>query len=95
MATKAVDDELTLLDWWTRCEAIAESDAFLQSGHPEDQVILLKAELLRASAEGVNWRGIYRWIYDQWHTQRPLFPDLETMAAAIDDYRSRPKLMSA
>jgi len=95
MATTVVEDELTLLDWLTRCEAIAESDSFLRIGHPEDQVIVLIATLLRAAEAGVNWREIYRWIYDQWHTQRPLFPDLETMAAAIDDYRSRPKLMSA
>ena len=77
------------MDWLTRCEAIAESDLFIKSGHPEDQVTLLKATLLRAAAERENWRDIYRSIYDQWHTWRPHFPDLNTMAAEIDDYRSR------
>jgi|GEM_PF-896769 len=75
--------------WLTDCEAIAESDVYVKIGHPEDQVILLKATLLRAAAEGVDWREIYRAIYDQWHTRRPHFPDLNTMAAEIDPYRSR------
>ena len=83
------EDNGKLMDWLTRCEAIAESDSFVRSGHPEGQVIILRATLLRAAAEGVNWREIYRPIYDQWHTERPHFPDLNTMAAAIDHYRSR------
>ena len=28
-----------LLHWLTRCEAVAESDSYLQIGHPEDQLI--------------------------------------------------------
>ena len=95
MATKSVDDKLKLLDWRTRCEAIAESDLFVRIGHPEDQVIGLMATLMEAAGAGVNWREIYRWIYDQWHTQRPLLPDLSTMAAAIDEYRSPSKVMSS
>ena len=89
MATKVVDDELTLVDWLTLCEAIAASDSFVRSGHPEDQVILLKAELLRASAEGANWCEIYRSIYEKWHSRRPHFPDLNAMAAEIEHYGSR------
>ena len=89
------EDDEKLLDWLTRCEAIAESDSFLQNGHPEDQVIVLLATLLRAAEAGVNWREIYRSIYEKWHSRRPLFPDLSTMAAAIDEYRWRSKVMSS
>ena len=78
-----------LMDWLTRCDAIARSDLYVQIGHPEDQVILLKAILLRASAEGMNWREIYRSIYEQWHTRHPHFPSLNAMAAEIDQYPSR------
>jgi len=78
-----------LMDWLTRCDAIAGSDLYVQIGHPEDQVIFLKAILLRASAEGMNWREIYRSIYEQWHTRHPHFPNLNTMAAEIDQYPSR------
>jgi len=49
------EDDEKLLDWLTRCKAIAESDSFLQSGHPEDQVIVLMATLLEAAEAGVNW----------------------------------------
>lgn len=73
-----------MLDWLTRCEAIAESDLFVRSGHPEDQVIILRAMLRRAVANGVNWREIYRSIYERWHTERPHFPDLNTMAAEVE-----------
>ena len=31
------------MDWLTHCHAIAASDLFIQTGHPEDQVTLLKA----------------------------------------------------
>ena len=89
------EDDEKLMDWLTRCEAIAESDSFLRIGHPEDQVIVLSATLLGAAEAGVNWREIYCWIYDQWHTLRPLFPDLSTMAAVIDEYRLRSKVMSS
>ena len=77
------------IDWLTHCEAIAGSDSFVRSGHCEDQVFILKAKLLRAAVLGENWREIYRSIYDRWHTRRPHFPDLNTMAAEIDQYRSR------
>jgi len=77
----------------TRCEAIAESDSFVRSGHAEDQVTLLKTTLLRAAVERVNWREIYRFIYDQWHTERSHFPGLNTLAAEIDQYRSRSNRM--
>ena len=77
------------MDWLTRCHAIAASDLFMQIGHPEDQVILLKATLLRAAAEGVNWRELYRSLYDRWHTQCPHFPDPDTMAAEIEQHPSR------
>ena len=76
-----------LRDWLLRCDAIAECDSFLRSRHPEDQVIFIRAALLRAAAEGVNWRTIYRSIYKEWHTRRPHFPDFNTMAAEIDRYR--------
>ena len=89
MAFNDIEANGKLMDWLTRCEAIAESNSFARSGHPEDQVILLKATLLRASAEGMNWREIYRSIYEQWHTRHPYFPNLNTMAAEIDQYPSR------
>ena len=76
------------MDWLTRCDAIAASDLFMQTGHPEVHVTLLKATLLRAAAEGVNWREIYRSIYERWHTECPQFPDLNTMAAEIEQPRS-------
>jgi len=76
-------------DRLTRCDAIAASDLFVRVGHPEDQVTLLKATLLRAAAEGVNWRELYRSIYERWHTECPHFPDPNTMAAAIEQHRSR------
>jgi len=76
------------MDWLT-CDAIAGSDAFVRSGHPEDQVFILKAKLLRAATAGVNWREIYRSVYEEWHRERPHFHDLNTMAAEIDQYRSR------
>jgi len=76
------------MDWLTRCDAIAATDLFMQIGHPEDQVILLKATLLRAAAEGVNWRELYCSIYDRWHTECPQFPDPDAMAAEIEQHRS-------
>jgi hypothetical protein len=76
-----------LRDWLIRCEVVAESDIFVRSGHPEDQVLILRATLLRAAADGVNWREIYRSIYEEWHTQRPHFPDPDTMSVAIDAVR--------
>ena len=78
-----------LMDWLTRCDAIAGNDSFVRSGHPEDQVLILKATLLRASAEVMNWREIYRSIYEQWRTWHPHFPNLNAMAAEIDQYPSR------
>lgn len=78
-----------LLDWLTRCDAIAESDLFVRSGHPEDQVLMLRATLLRAALDGVNWREIHRSIYERWRTERPHFPDLDAMAAEIDYHLSR------
>ena len=77
------------INWLTRCEAIAESDSFVRRGHAEDQVRLLKTTLLPAAVERVNWREIYRSIYDQWHTEHPHFSGLNTMAAEINQYRSR------
>src|SRR5262245_15680796 len=89
MAFDELEDNGKLKDWLTRCEAIAESDSFVRSGHPEDQVIILRATLLRAAAAGVNWREIYRSIYEQWHTRHPHFPDLNAMASEIEYHRSR------
>ena len=82
------EDNEQLLNWLTRCDAIAASDLFVRVGHPEDQVILLKTTLLRAPAQGVNWREIYRLIYERWHTECPHFPDPTTMAAEIEQHRS-------
>jgi len=90
----ASEDDEKLLDWLTRCDAIAASDAYLQIGHPEDQVTLLKAILLQAATAGVNWREIYRSIYEKWHSRRPHFPDLNAMAAEIEHYGSGSKKSS-
>jgi type II secretory pathway component PulM len=68
-----------LKDWLTRCEAIAGSNS-----SPEDQVIVLRAMLLRAAVDGVNWHQIYRSIYERWHPERPCFPDLHAIAAEIE-----------
>jgi len=89
MAFDDFEDNGKVMDWLTRCEAIAESDSFVRSGHPEDQVIILRATLLRAAAAGVNWREIYRSIYEQWHTRHPHFPDLNAMASEIEYHLSR------
>ncbi|HKC94525.1 MAG TPA: hypothetical protein VKB81_10965 [Nitrospira sp.] len=89
MAFNDIEDNGKLMDWLTRCEAIAESDSFVRSGHAEDQVIILRATLLRAAAAGVNWREIYRSIYEQWGTQHPHFPNLNAMAADIEHHRSQ------
>ncbi|HKC95998.1 MAG TPA: hypothetical protein VKB81_18430 [Nitrospira sp.] len=82
-------DKKKLKDWLTRCDAIAVCDSFVRSSHPEDQVTFIRATLLRAAANGVNWRQIYRSIYKQWQKRRPHFPDFKTMAAEIEQYRSR------
>jgi len=87
MAFNDIEDNGKLMDWLTRCDAIAGNDSFVRSGHPEDQVFILKATLLRAAVRGENWREIYRSIYEEWHTERPHFPDFNTMAAEIDRYR--------
>ncbi len=72
------------IDLLTLCEAIAGSDAFVRSGHAEAQVTLL-----RAAVRGENWREIYHSIYEEWHTERPHFPDFNTMAVEIDESCSR------
>ena len=38
----------------------------------------------RAAADRVDWRKIYGFIYKCWHTRRPLFPDLDTMASLME-----------
>jgi hypothetical protein len=85
------EEQEKLLNWLNHCEAIARNELYVQIGHPEDQVTLLQATLLRAAAEGVNWREIYSSIYEQWHTRRPHFPDLNTMEAEIERLRSGSK----
>jgi|SRR5215831_1266650 len=89
MAFDHFEDNGKLMDWLTRCEAIAASDSFVRSGHPEGQVIILRATLLRAAAARVNWREIYRSISEQWRTRHPHFPDLNATAAEIEHQRSR------
>jgi hypothetical protein len=78
------EDQKTLMDWMTRCDAIAGSASYVVNGYPELQVPTLKGTLKRAAADGVDWRVIYRSIYEQWHTRRPHFPDLETMTAEME-----------
>ena len=58
------EEDEQLMDWLTRCDAIAGSDSYLKIGHPEDQVMVLKGTLLQAATAGVNWREIYRSIYE-------------------------------
>jgi len=38
----------------------------------------------RAAADGIDWRKIYSFIYEGWHTRRPLFPDVDTMASLME-----------
>ena len=85
------EDDEKLMDWLTRCDAIAGSDSFIRCGHLEDQVIYLKVTLLRAAEAGVNWREIYRSNYEEWHSRRLQFPDLNAMAAEIEHHGSRSK----
>ncbi len=72
------------MEWLARCEAVAASDSYIVNGYPEAQVYALKLELKRAAADGVDWRGIYASIYQQWHTRRPHFPDVEKMASFVE-----------
>ena len=48
------EEDEQLSDWLTRCDAIVGSDSYLQIGHPEDQVIVLKGTLLQAAAASVS-----------------------------------------
>ena len=78
------DEQRKLMEWLSRCDAVAGSASYIVNGYPESQVGVLRAELKAAAADGVDWRKIYASIYEQWHTRRPLFPDVETMASQLD-----------
>lgn len=78
------DERLKLMMWVTRCDAIAGSASYQVNGYPAGQVEVLKRTLQAAAANGVDWRKIYTSLYREWHTRRPLFPDVETMALEIE-----------
>lgn len=77
-------EQQKLLKWLSRCHAVAGSGSYIINGYPEVQVHMLMSQLKGAAGEGVDWRKIYATLYDNWHTQRPLFPDPETMAALME-----------
>lgn len=54
------------------------------NGYPETQVGVLRAELTAAAGDEVDRRKIYESIYEQWHSRRPLFPDVDTMATQME-----------
>jgi len=78
------DEQHKALSWWSRCSAIAGSASYIVNGSPELQLKVLRLELQAAAADGVDWRPIYSHIYDCWHDRRPLFPDVEMMAALVE-----------
>ena len=80
---RASDEQQKLMKWLINCDVIAGSASYIVNGYPETQVGVLRAELKASAADGVDWRKVYASIYEQWHTRRPLFPDLETMAAQM------------
>jgi len=81
------DEQRKLTKWLSRCSTIAESITYSLNEHPETQVHVLRAELKDAAADGVDWRKIYASIYKQWHTRRPQFPDVNTMATQMEQDR--------
>ncbi|MEO5630444.1 MAG: hypothetical protein ABIQ24_11630 [Nitrospiraceae bacterium] len=56
------------------------------NGYPESQVGVLRLEL-KAAADGVDWRKICAPIIERWHIRRPLFPDVDTKAAQMEEDR--------
>jgi hypothetical protein len=83
----ASEEQQKLMTWLSRCSAVAGSASYIVNGYPETQVGVLRAELKSAAADGVDWRKVYASIYEQWHTRRPLFPDVDTMAAQMEQDR--------
>ena len=81
------NEQEKLMKWITRCDAVAGSASYIVNGYPELQVNALRLELQAAAADGIDWRNIYADIYEYWHTRRPLFPDMETMASVIEQDR--------
>ena len=81
------EDQRKFMQWMIECDVIAGSASYIVNGYPKAQVSTLKATLKRAAADGVEWRKIYQSIYEQWHTRRPLFPDVDTMAAQMEQER--------
>ena len=83
-APVSFEERQRLMHWLGRCDTIAGSASYIVNGYPETQVQVLRLELKRAAADGVDWRRIYGFIYEGWHTRRPLFPDVDTMAALME-----------
>lgn len=83
----ASEEQQKLMTWLSRCSAVAGSASYIVNGYPETQVGVLRAELKSAAADGVDWRKVYASIYEQWHTRRPLFPDVDMMAAQMEQDR--------
>jgi hypothetical protein len=81
------DEQQKLMKWLIQCEVIAGSASYIVNGYPETQVGVLRSELQAARADGVDWRDIYASIYEEWHTRRPLFPDVDLMAAQMEQDR--------
>jgi hypothetical protein len=89
-STVLTEDQERFMVWSSRCGAVAGSASYIVNGCPALQVKVLIAELRAAAADKVDWRKIYECIYEFWHAQRPLFPNLETMAPLVEMDTSQP-----
>ena len=76
---------------WSMCEAVAGSGTYMLNGQTKMQVEVIRDLLADLAKQGGNWQRIYGFIYEGWRTRRPWFPDVETMAAMIENGRSSTK----
>ncbi len=80
----ASSDEQKLMTWLSRCGVVVGSASYQLSERPELQVQVLASELRGAAADGLDWRKLYASIYEEWHSRRRSFPDMETMARQVE-----------
>ena len=75
------------LNYLRMCEAIAGSMSYALRGASDQQVRRIRAQLLDAKKEGVDWKRIYTSVYSSWKDCRPLLPDPDTMATQIEEFK--------